>query len=53
MMLIYTHSDEEYENTLELLALINELRERGPGYNPPYLTDTPWIKTRQPKPQYL
>jgi hypothetical protein len=52
-VIITTHSDQEYENTLELLRMINELREHGPGFNPPYLGDTPWIKTQYANPAYL
>jgi hypothetical protein len=52
-MIIETHSDEEYRHTLELLRVINELRARGPGYYPPNVEDTPWIRTRNPNPRYL
>jgi len=52
-MILYPRSDQEYEDTLTLLQIINTLRERGPGYNPPIVEDTPWIRTCWPKPEYL
>ena len=52
-MILYPRTDQEYENTLRLLELINELRERGPGYNPPVMSDTPWITVRYAKECYL
>jgi len=52
-MIIQTHSDREYEDTLRLLAVINELRERGPGYNPPVIEDTPWVRVTRAKECYL
>jgi hypothetical protein len=52
-MIITTHSDREFEDTLALLAVINELRERGPGYFAPVIQDTPWVRTVWARPQYL
>ena len=52
-MIIRTRSNREYRDTLAMLRIINDLRERGPGYNPPIMTDTPWIVTRWARPQYL
>ena len=52
-MILHPRTDEEYEDTLRLLAVINELREHGPGFNPPVVEDSPWIKTRRPKSCYL
>jgi len=52
-MILFPNSDEEYEDTLRMLAVINLLRERGPGYNPPSFEDTPWIRTCWARSCYL
>ena len=51
-MIIETHSDREYEDTLEPLRIINLLRARGPGDHPPNVEDTDWVKTRRAYPRY-
>jgi hypothetical protein len=52
-LIIETHSDREYEDSLALLQVINILRDRGPDYYPPVTDDTPWVRTRWASPQYL
>lgn len=52
-MIIETHSDREYADTLRLLDVINTMRLRGPGYQPPIIEDTPWVRTRWAKEEYL
>ena len=52
-MIITTHSDEEYEDTLALLRIINKIRWRDRTYYPPIIEDTPWVRTRRPNPRYL
>lgn len=52
-MILHPQSDEEFEDIVALLRVINVLRQRGPGYQPPLLQDTPWIQTRWARPCYL
>ena len=41
---------EEYQAMLRDMVISNMLRRE---YFPPMMADTPWIKTRWPKSQYL
>lgn len=52
-MIINCRSDKEYEDTLRLLAVINDLRRRAADYCPPIEDDHPWIRTRLAKEVYL
>lgn len=52
-MIIRTHSDREYDDTMALLRVINLFRGRGPEYYPPIIADTPWVHTRWANPRYL
>lgn len=48
-MILHTDGDDEYESTLRQLIIINLMR----APRLPIVEDTPWVRTRWPKPEYL